>query len=186
MVHGRAGTIVWLGTSWLWIGACASTGLSPLNFAVRHVQDGNRAAVFDAARSALTDLHYRITRADPVAGVIEAQPMQTSSGAQPAPTDMRLSSPAGLRTIAYVHVTQGTQRVNVYCKVVVQEQTTEGHRMFRHDHGVSDVPGDTPIDREAATTTEQNTVWRTIRRDKAAQRRILKAVLDRAEKVDRP
>lgn len=58
--------------------------------------------------------------------------------------------------------------------------------MFRHDHRVSDIPDDTPIDRDAATTTEQNTVWRTIRRDKAAERRILEAILDQAGRHKQP
>ncbi len=186
MVYPRAGTIIWLGVIWLGVGGCASTGLSPLNFSVRHIQDGNRAAVFDAARSALADLGYGIDRADPAAGVIEAQPTRTTSATEPAPTGMRLSSRTRLRQVAYLHVTRGTEIVNVYCKVVVQEQTTEAHRMFRQDHRVSDTPGHTPIDREAATTTEQNTVWQTIRRDKAAERRILEAVLDQADKVDQP
>ncbi len=186
MVRWRAETIVWLGTSWLWVGGCASTGLSPLNFGIRHIQDGNRTAVFDAARAALTDLSYRIDRADPVAGLIEAQPIRTAAGAAPARMEMRLSSHTRLRTIAYVHITQGTERVSVYCKVVVQELATEAHRMFRHDHRASDIPGDTAIDREAATTTEQNTVWQTIRRDKAAERRILKTILDQADKVAQP
>ncbi len=186
MVLCRVGTIVWLGASWLWVAGCASTGLSPVNFGVRHVPDGNRTAVFDAARAALTDLSYRINQADPVAGLIEAQPIRTTAGSAPARTDLRLSSRTRLRTLALVRVTQGTERVNVYCKVVVQEQATEIHRMFRHDHRLSDVPGDTAIDREAATTTEQNTVWQTIRRDKAAERRILETILDHAHKVAQP
>ena len=142
--------------------------------------------MFNAARSALTDLGYGIDRADPVAGVIEAQPIRKTSATETARTGIRLSSRTHLRQVAYLHVTRGAEIVNVYCKVVLQEQTTEAHRMFRHDHQVSDTPGDTPIDREAATTTEQNTVWQTIRRDKAAERRILEAVLDRADEVDQP
>jgi hypothetical protein len=77
-------------------------------------------------------------------------------------------------------VAQNGNDVNVYCKVVVQEQTTETHRMFAQDSTLSDVPHDTAIDRDAATTTQQNTVWRTVQRDKAAERRILEAVLERA------
>jgi len=38
---------------------------------------------------------------------------------------------------------------------------------------LSDLPTDTPIDREGATTQEQNTVWRTIGRDKSKERSIL-------------
>ena len=90
----------------------------------------------------------------------------------------RLRPSSRLRRLATVRVGQGAGVVNVYARVALQEQTTEAHRMFQRDHAISDIPGDTPIDREAATTSEQNTVWRTIGRDRAAERRILEAILE--------
>lgn len=53
--------------------------------------------------------------------------------------------------------------------------------MFASDRSGSDTPGDyTAINRDAATTTEQNTVWRTVRRDKSVERNILNAIAERA------
>ncbi len=185
MIDARTGKLVWLGATWLWVGGCASAGLSPLNYGVRHVQDGNRAAVFDAARTALNNLGYGIDKADQATGVINAQPLPATAAGRGTPVGSRLGSQTRRRLVAHVRLTQTAEVVNVYCKVVVQEQTTEAHRMFRHDHRISDIPDDTPIDREAATTTQQNTVWQTIRRDKAAERRILEAILTQAGQHDR-
>jgi hypothetical protein len=51
--------------------------------------------------------------------------------------------------------------------------------MYAADRSGSDLPGQqTAIDRDAATTAEQNTVWRTLRRDTAAERQILDAILE--------
>ena len=75
--------------------------------------------------------------------------------------------------------------VKMFCKVDIQHQTTEAHRLLAFDRTGSDMPGRTPIDRDAATTIEQNTVWETVRRDKATERAILRAILDRMQ-PDRP
>lgn len=96
----------------------------------------------------------------------------------------RATSRSRLRRVVHVRVTQSTDVVNVYCQVAIQEQTTEAHRMFRRNHMISDTPGETPIDREAATTDEQNIVWQTIGRDKAAERRILEAILAQTGDID--
>ncbi len=65
------------------------------------------------------------------------------------------------------------------CRVLIQEQTTQAHRLFERDHRGYDTPTDTPIEREAATTVRQNTVWRTNRRDRRSERAILEAVTSR-------
>ncbi len=169
-------------------GGCVSSGLSPLNYGVRHVQGGELSAVFDAALAALISTGYGIAHADAATGVIITQPIPTVLHDERIRAGARLSTRGGLRRVARIHVMQGppdesggATAVAVYCKVVVQEQTTEAHRMFRQEHRASDIPADTPIDREAATTIRQNTVWRTIRRDKAAERRILQAILEQTD-----
>ncbi len=186
MSHTQAGKHIWLFVSWFCVGGCASPGLSPLNYTVRHVEGRKRAAVFAAAEAALNELSYGIYHADPAKGTINALPISAIPAEKETRAGSRPGSQTRLRRSAYLRLTQSAAVVNVYCKVVVQEQTTEAHRMFRHDHRVSDIPDDTPIDRDAATTTEQNTVWRTIRRDKATERRILEAILDQAGRHKQP
>ena len=162
---------------WLLVGGCASSGLSPLNFGVRQVPGADRAAVFDATRTTLADLGYRIDRSDLAEGVVTTYPLQAKSRDEPSRPGFRLRQRSRVRRVAQVRLAESAEAVSVYCKVVIQEQTTEAHRMFAGDRMSSDTPGRTPIDDEAATTTEQNDAWQTIRRDKAAESRILEAIL---------
>lgn len=163
------------------IGGCASSGLSPLNYAVGHVQGEDRDGVFETARTALIEQGYCIKRADLAAGVITTLPVPVALPSDLGGRGTLLSSQARFRRVAQVRVSQRSGTIDVYCRVSDEEQTTEAYRMFARDRMVFDTPHETPIDREAATTTEQNTVWRTIRRDKAAERRILKAILVRLD-----
>ncbi len=183
MSCARHWSIAWLCVIWLLVGGCASPGPSPLNYGVRHVQGGDAAAVFWTARTTLVDLGYKIGLADPATGEIITQPTATTPDAERAHVATRVASRSRLRRVVHVRVTQSRDAVNVYCKVAIQEQTTEAHRMFRRDHMISDTPDETPIDREAATTDEQNVVWQNIGRDKAAERRILEAILERTGNI---
>lgn len=164
------------------VGGCAASGLSPLQYSLRQTEGGDRTRyrrVFETAQRVLIDFGYNIDRADRAAGIITTQPTQTASDNAPARPGVGLSSRGSIRRFAEVRLAPGATGLNLYCKVVIQEQTTEAYRMFRSAFGGSDTPEDTAIDREAATTTEQNTVWQTIRRDKTAERRILEAILIR-------
>ena len=157
---------------------CASSGPPPLGYGVRHIPNGDRSAVFDAAESALVSHGYTVDRADRTTGVITAQPVSTESLQEPGRgTSRRLSSRGEMRRLAKVRIARAGDVVSVYCRVIYQEKTTRAHRIFAQDRELTDTPGVTPIEREAATTEQQNIVWRDVRRDKAAEQRILRAIL---------
>ncbi len=52
--------------------------------------------------------------------------------------------------------------------------------------GGSDEPRNTAIDRDAATSDEQNTYWRTLRGDKAAERELLADILEKSGQPSSP
>jgi len=150
-----------------------------MDYTVRHVQQTDRNAALDAAEAALIDLRYRIERRDPTEGVITTQPVEAQAGLDSV-RSVSLSSRAKTRRVVEVRVQNDDGATKVYCKVLIQEQSTQAHRMFASDRSGSDTPGDyTAINRDAATTTEQNTVWRTFRRDKSVERDILNAITER-------
>jgi len=150
-----------------------------MDYTVRHVQQRERNAALDDAEAALIDLGYLIERSDPAEGVITTQPVEAQAGLD-STRPVSLSTRPKARRIVEVRVQYDSGATKVFCKVLIQEQTTQAHRMFASDRSGSDTPGDyTPINRDAATTTEQNTVWRTVRRDKAAERNILNAITER-------
>ncbi|MHC4695728.1 MAG: hypothetical protein ACYTFA_03180 [Planctomycetota bacterium] len=162
------------------VGGCASPGPSTGRHAVIHLQGVDRAAAFNAAELAFVKLGYKIDRQDLSSGVLEAAPVADVGGGELTRRTPRLSSPSDVRRVARARVERVGDTVSVYCRVLVQEQTTQTHRLFADDRHGQDTPTNTPIEREAATTVQQNTVWRTIRRDRDNERQILTAIADNA------
>jgi len=152
----------------LYLVGCASSGLSARNYSVHSTTIKDRNVLLDAAQTALIAEGYRIDRVDLRNGLVSTEPIETV-----LQRHERLSSRTRSRRHAQVRVEPGPEFLNIYCKVALQEQMTEAHRMFESQQNRLDTPGQTPIDRDAATTNEQNTVWRTTGRDKVAERRIL-------------
>lgn len=64
----------------------------------------------------------------------------------------------------------------VRCQVRVQRLDTEDHRIFHRQREFNDVPNATPIDREAATRSEQNQVWTEMPRDSKLERELLQVL----------
>jgi hypothetical protein len=150
------------------LAGCAASRPTPADYGSRFVASKDRAAVLDAAEAALIDAGFKIDRRDAAAGTILSQPIEG------APVDDRSSYRRRTRRVAEVRLDERGGAFKVYCKVQVQDLVTQGYGMFSQDKAASDSPGEySAINRDAATTTEQNTVWRTTRRDKPTERRIL-------------
>lgn len=156
-----------------------------MHWGVRHVMDGNQQALFAEAQLVLADQGYPIKSADPSSGVVWSHPIRHTPVVGASASHLRLSTHGDFQRIARIRIAQSPEGVSIYCRVEVQEQVTATQRIFHQGFAESDVPVDTPIDREAATTSRQNTVWRTVRRDKGAERTILEAILARA-RTDSP
>ncbi len=148
---------------------CASRDAGPVNYTVRGAPSADRGASLDAAEAALMGLGYSIARRDTAGGLIVTEPIAIERTGE---RSLRADNP--LRKIAEVRVTGSGDGLRVHCKVDIQEQATESYRFLAFERGGDDLPGhQTAIDRDAATTAEQNTVWRIVRRDKTAEREIL-------------
>ncbi len=163
------------------IGACASSQGSGARVALIH--DMEPGAVFDASKDALLALGYEVAEGNRATGTIRTMPVFDSPDDQPASRPARLSSRNQTRRFAELRFERRPGGVAVHCRVVVQERTTQAHRMLAQDRSGSDTPTDTPIERGAAGTTRQNTVWQEIRRDRPAEQKIIKEVQQR---VGRP
>jgi len=143
--------------------------------------DGAPADVLDRTETVLRGFGLTIRRRDGFRQVLVTNPFDVQTrlgeGASPGPPETY----ARRRRVARVWVDRGsnTKEVRVFCRVEVQERTTQALRMLSLDQRSSDVPDRTAIEREAATTVEQNTVWQTTRRDRAAERAILETITDK-------
>lgn len=156
----------------VFVAGCSNKEAPTGNYSFRPAPSANRAATLDAAEAALVALGYTIAKRDVQAGVITTEPVREKREVE---RSIRADSP--LRKIVEVRVSGPASSPKVQCKVLIQEQSNETFQLFSVEQGGDDVPGHrTAIDRDAATTAEQNTVWRTVRRDKSAEREILNQI----------
>jgi len=162
------------------VGGCAAPQISHLQFGSRRIPGATRSAVFAAARQALVDNGYRLNRVDSESGVITTEPTVAKLDPQTAGGRAMLSSSGRGRRVVEIRLVEGPSGSNIHCRVAIQRLTTEAYHMFRHEAPGTYIPSETAIDLEAASTAEQNAVWKTIRRDKPAERQILDAIVARA------
>jgi len=164
------------------IGGCAATRPSPASFSVRHVAVPQESDVLESAALVVRDFGYRLDTVNRQARRLSTHPLEFSA----PDTPRRTGSAGSRRRLVEIRIGQRESASAIYCKVLVQRQTTEAHRLFAPDQRGDDLPGRTPIEREAATPQEHNVVWETVGRDKAHERAILSALAETvAPPVDR-
>ncbi|MCG3131305.1 MAG: hypothetical protein FLDDKLPJ_02095 [Phycisphaerae bacterium] len=156
-------------------GGCQTGGASTANFAVRPVPGADEGGAFQAARDAMLGLGFQIALAEPDRGRLESAPAQEEE-LEFAARSRTHETGRRQRRVASVRIETADGDVKVFCRVEIQEPSTEAHRFRASVDSSLDRPGETPIDRDAATTPDQNTVWRTIGRDRDLERSILDAV----------
>lgn len=163
------------------VGLLTATGcMNARNVSYSHsiesITDTSRRELVVAGENALVSLGYSIERSDATSGVITTVPILDASLGNDARTARRLSTKPRIRKIVELYVVEKKAYADLHCRVAVQQQTTQAHRSLAIDRSVDDTPTGTAIDRDAATTTSQNTLWETLRRDRAEERRILTAI----------
>lgn len=161
------------------LSGCAASGSVALRYSVRTASSGDLDRAWEASAATLNALGYQVDDRDRRSGVLIAESSEKKTVS--ASSSARGRSPVLIRRRVELRVKPVLAGVKMFCQVVIQHQTTEAHRWLAFDRTSSDMPGRTPIERDAATTIEQNTVWETIRRDKVTERAILSAILDRIQ-----
>ena len=112
--------------------------------------------------------------ADASAGRIDALPSeyQTSSDSGTARDLYRGRST--MRRSAHFSVHRHAQGAIARLRIDIERQDTERQEAFQADRQrLGDSPSQTPIERDAATTMQQNTVWTFVRRDTRLERALL-------------
>ena len=163
--------------------SCEAPGPTPLDYGVRSVPKQDRAAMLDTIEAAMVRAGFHVEKRDSVTGVVTSLPHEGKLD-DPDAADARRSR-GRTRRVAEVQFQDSGDPVRVYCRVLVQELATGAYGLYAQERTTTDSPGEyTPINRDAATTEKQNTVWRTVRRDKTAERAILDQI--RGSREDGP
>ncbi len=134
------------------------------------------AVAFDAARRALAE-RFHITDSDPEGGTIRAEQQNIRVDAdRTGLLGDALGTPRPARRVAQVFLRRTEDAVELHCRVIVQENQADAVRLLTREHRAYDRPYDTPADRDAGTTRQQNAVWRDLNRDRSMERQILASV----------
>ncbi len=133
------------------------------------------AEAFAAAEQVLSE-DFQIATRDPSLGLLRTAHVESRERSADQPIRGTLGSPKRVRKYSEVRIEPAGDGVNVWCKVVVEENQSDAYRMFHQEHALSDIPSDTPADREGGTTAAQNTVWKVKRRDRAMERQIRRSI----------
>jgi len=158
------------------LGGCISGGPTALDFGLRHVATSDARDILIAAEATLPEMGFSLVQSDDDEGMVLYTDGKTTAGV----SDRRgFSSKMKQRRIVELRLQRVSDGHKLFCRVSIQRQTTQAHRALAYGSSGDDRPGQTAIDRDAATTIEQNTVWQTAHRDKSTEQAILMAITAR-------
>lgn len=155
---------------------CAVAGPSASTFSLRAFPDMSVNEAFAAGEAALIHQGYDLDRRDPSTGTLVTRPLESGYRERYGNQARRLGTEGRQRRVAKVQVAETPRGAKVYCRVTVEEQSTQVYRFLAESYRTGVSEESTAIDRDAATTARQNTVWRTVDRDRPAERAILDAI----------
>lgn len=136
-------------------------------------------AAFDAAVYAVGQW-FRVAEASRSEGAIRSVTEEfEQKGGTGRIRDAALNFPNRMRRTAAVYVSPHPTGTLVQCEVRVERLDTADHRAFRDNLRFNDYPNETPIDREAGVSAEQDQVWTSMPRDSRLERDILDVIRSR-------
>ncbi len=135
------------------------------------------ADAFDAAEQALQE-RFKIEVREPGRGYLKTAAVLTSAPRKATVLDSKLRSKRAVRKSVEIRIEPEGDGVVVGCRASIEENQSGAHRMYQRSHTISDIPSDTPAERGAASTPEQDAVWKTVGRDKALERQIYRAITE--------
>ncbi len=79
-----------------------------------------------------------------------------------------------MRRVAHLAVAKRGDGAIARLRIEIERKDTARQEVFQPERSrISDAPSQTPIERDAATTTRQNTVWTFVKRDRRLERALL-------------
>ncbi len=139
---------------------------------VRFMGNIDKAAAFAAAKEVMSQ-YYPVTLADPDQGIIKCAPAEAKGPGE------RLLGSSPMRHLAELEVMKSQGGISARVAVAVQRQGGTIHRTAAASDSYSGVNNQSPVDMDAATTTEQNESWQTTGYSYETQRKILEDLYQR-------
>ncbi len=181
-----AGALALLVAIPLLLTGCAE-GFERQRYQSRLIRDVSPQEVFQDAQEILRR-EFGPVRADPESLRIETRPVEFRTRTTSGTARDLYRAPSTMRRIARFVAAPAAGGAVARLRVEIERLDTERQDAFYPDRGrrLSDAPADTPIQRDAATTQRQNTVWTFVKRDYRLERAILAELLERFAPAPEP
>lgn len=152
---------------------CADAGTVEAH-AQRVIPSADPDQVLTAA-TAILQREFGRVRVEPAARRIVTGPAEFTTERESGTARDLVRGRSTMRRQALFSVDRSGGQTVAHLRIDVERRDTERQAVFRpQTHRLSDSPGqETPIFADAATTSEQNTVWTRVRRDRALERALL-------------
>lgn len=129
--------------------------------------------VFEAGALVLRREFGRITVEQP-GRRLRTEPVEYTSASDSGRARDLVGLPSSVRRVASFSVDRSSQGAIARLRIDVERRDTTERGVFQPDaFRISDTPGYTPIERDAATTSSQNVVWTPVKRDSRLERALL-------------
>lgn len=151
---------------------CADDDAS-IQMMTRELPTADRDAVIAAAQKILVE-NFPRTSVDRQAYLITTAPAEYNTTSDSGTSRDMVKAPTTMRHSARFGVARRGDRSVARVRVDVERRDTSRREVVSPEpFRLSDSPSYSPIERDAARTTEQNTVWTRVRRDARLERAIL-------------
>jgi hypothetical protein len=149
-------------------------GLEARTFQTRVIHAASADEVFRAAQVILRREFGRL-QVDSEGRRIVAEPVEYRTSSESGTARDLYGGRSTMRRTADFVVTPRSDGAVARLRIGLERQDTARREVFRPEHGrFSDAPGQrTAIERDAATSTQQNTVWTFVKRDRRLERALL-------------
>jgi hypothetical protein len=163
----------------LLVSGCAG-GAETRRFQSRVIRGVSPDEVLEAARVVL-HREFGALNAEPARRTIVSEPAHYQTKRESGSARDFYRGESAMRQIAHCRVEQRDSVAVLMLRIEIQRQDTERGEVAgqREPSRLSDAPSYTPIERDAATTQSQNTVWTFVRRHTALESELLSEVQDR-------
>jgi hypothetical protein len=150
-----------------------SRGLETRTYEARVIRGASPDDVLLAAELVLRREFGRLEKG-PAARRIVSRPVEFQTSSESGTARDLYGGRSTMRRIAHFAVARRDDGSIARLRIEVERKDTARREAFQPESGrISDAPSQTPIERDAATTTRQNTVWTFVKRDRRLERALL-------------
>lgn len=154
------------------LAGCAQ-GLETRRFQSRIIGSASADEVFRAAQ-VLLRREFGALKIEPEMRRIVSQPVEYRTVSESGTARDLYRGRSTMRRVAHFAVGRRGDGAVARLRIDIERQDTARREAFQPERNrLSDAPGRTPIERDAATSTQQNTVWTFVKRDRRLERVLL-------------